>query len=290
MQWLDNFKINRKLKKEQTKNTKRTARREALKDNRVKKKGTIALCLGGGGARGFAHIGALQAFADEGIDFDMVVGTSVGALVGALYACGVSPKEMMLKGHALSMKDIKKGLLFQPDDSMKIGKIVTEIIGERNIEDLPKKFCAVAVDLVEGKEVLLDRGSVAFAVSASATVPIVFKPLIDGERHLVDGGLLNNIPADVCRMFGADKVVTVDVNPTRGSGTSETGLIPVMKATFDIMGANASYQGLINSDIIIAPDLSAFKSTAKTGFEEMYALGYDEAKKKSKEIIELIYK
>ena len=111
-----------------------------------------------------------------------------------------------------------------------------------------------------------------------------------GNKHLVDGGLLNNIPADVCRMVGADNVVTVDVNPTRGGGTSEMGLISVLKATFDIMGANSSVHGLINSDIIVAPDLSAFKSTDKDGYEEMYRLGYEAAKEKCDEILRLIYK
>lgn len=290
MKWWDNYTLNRKLKREQSLSKKTEKRKGALLRGEVKRRGKIALCLGGGGARGFAHIGALQAFMEDGIDFDMVVGTSVGALVGALYAAGVKPSEMLQKGEALEMKDVKKGFFFQPDDSMKIGKIVEDIIGDINIEDLKKPFCAVATDLVEGEQVLLDKGSVKLAVSASATVPLFFKPVIDGERHLVDGGLLNNIPADVCRMLGADFVITVDVNPTRGGGTAETGIIPVLKATFDIMGANASQQGLINSDIIVAPDLSAFKSTDKTGYEEMYRLGYAAAKRKSEEIIALIYK
>ena len=90
--------------------------------------------------------------------------------------------------------------------------------------------------------------------------------------------------------MGADFVITVDVNPTRGAGTKETGLISVLKASFDIMGANASVQGLINSDIIVAPDLSAFKATDKEGYDSMYRLGYEAAKRKCKEIIQLIYK
>ncbi len=283
MQWWSNFKENRARKKEEKKRDERIR-------GAAKRKGVVALCLGGGGARGFAHIGALKAFEEEGIDFDFVVGTSVGALIGALYAGGVSAADMMKKGAALEMKDIKKGFFFQPDDSMKIGKVVTDVIGDVDIKSLKKPFACVAVDLVTGKQIIMDSGKVGKAVSASATVPLFFKPLIDGERHLVDGGLLNNIPADVCRMMGAEYVVTVDVNPTRGGGTSETGLISVLKATFDIMGANSSYQGLINSDIIVAPDLSKFSSAAKNGYEEMYELGYREAKKYCQEIIETVYK
>lgn len=250
----------------------------------------VALCLGGGGARGFAHIGAVKAFEEAGIEFDLVVGCSVGSLIGALYAAGVTADEMLAHGSQLRMKDIRKGFIFSPDDSMKIGKVVTSLIGDVQFSDLKRKFCAVATDLVEGKQVILDSGSVATAVAASSTVPLFYKPLVVGEKHLVDGGLLNNIPADVCRMLGADYVVTVDVNPTRGAGTSELGLMSVLKATFDIMGANASVHGLINSDVIIAPDMSAFKATNIAGFEEMYRLGYETAKEHCPEIVALMRK
>lgn len=290
MQWLENYKHKQKQKREQAQLKRLEKKHNARLSGKAKKKCVTALCLGGGGARGFAHIGAIKAFEEFGIDFDMVVGTSVGALVGALYAGGIKADKMMDTGAMLSMKDIKKGFFFQPDDSTKIGKIVTDILGDVDIEQLNKPFACVATDLVQGRQIIFDSGKVGKAVSASATVPLFFKPIIDGELHLVDGGLLNNIPADVARMMGAEVVITVDVNPTRGSGTSETGLISVLKATFDIMGANSSYHGLINSDIIVAPDLSAYKSTAKDGFEEMYALGYEEAKRKCDEIVRLTYK
>ncbi len=290
MKWLDDLKVKRERKREEKKNLLEQKKLAARVAKKAKKKGVVALCLGGGGARGFAHIGAIKAFEEAGVDFDFVVGTSVGALIGSLYAAGVSSDEMMKTGAALEMKDVKKGLFFQPDDSMKIGKIVTDVIGDRDIKSLDKPFACVAVDLRTGKQVIIDSGKVGKAVAASATVPLFFKPLIDGELHLVDGGLLNNIPADVCRMMGADYVITVDVNPTRGGGTDETGIVAVLKATFNIMGANSSYHGLINSDVIVAPDLSEFKSTAKDGYEEMYKLGYAEAKKHIEEIIEIIYK
>jgi putative uncharacterized protein XOO4256 len=290
MKWWDNFKRNRQLKRKQTSDRRALKRTRMLKNGAVKRKGRAALCLGGGGARGFAHIGALQAFKEAGIDFDIVVGCSAGSIVGALYAAGVEPKDILAHGSTLKMKDIKKGFIWSPDDSMKIGKIVSDIIGDKDFKDLKKPFCAVATDLVEGKQVILDKGSVAVAVAASSTVPLFFKPLVVGDKHLVDGGLLNNIPADVCRMLGADYVVTVDVNPTRGGGTKELGLVSVLKASFDIMGANASVHGLINSDIIVAPDLSAFKATDKEGYEEMYRLGYEAAKAECSEIIGLIYK
>lgn len=240
----------------------------------------LGLCLGGGGARGFAHIGALRAFEEAGIDFDLCVGTSAGSIIGALYCAGIESDEMQKYGASLNMKEVHNGIILTPNDPMKIARIVTNLIGDAQTEHLKKKFAAVAVDLAEGRQVVLDRGKVGEAVAASSAVPLFFRPVAHGGTNLVDGGLLNNIPADVCRMLGADKVVTVDINPTRGGGTRETGLIDVIKATFSIMSANSSVTGLRLSDVVIAPDLSAFKATSKDGYEQMIELGYRAAKDK----------
>ncbi len=248
----------------------------------------VALCLGGGGARGFAHIGAIKAFEENGVDFGMCVGTSVGSILGALYCAGVKSDEMMRVGDALDMKEVHNGVIFAPNDPMKIGKIVTGVIGDAEIENLPKKFAAVAVDLKEGKQAILDKGKVSVVCSASCCVPLFFRPVVYENKHLVDGGLLNNIPSDVCRMLGADKVVSVDINPTRGSGTNELGLIEVLKATFSIMSSNSSIMGVKHSDILIAADTSKFKSTSKLGYEEMTQLGYKAALAQMDKIKELM--
>lgn len=244
----------------------------------------MGLCLSGGGARGFAHIGAIKAFEEAGIDFDLVVGVSAGSIVGALYAFGKTAEEMTEYGAKLDMKSVHNGVLPLPNDASKIGKIVTDFIGDENIESFRKKFACVAVDLVEARQIVINSGSVGEAVSASSCVPGLFKPVVSGERHLVDGGLLNNIPADVCKMLGAEKVITVDVNPTRGGGTSDTSLLSVVKATVSIMTSNSSIAGLKNSDVVIAPDLSGFSASSKEGWREMIELGYEEAKKHIEEI------
>lgn len=289
MEWLDNLRRRREERRasaaERAARKKETARRTGAAKKHVR----AALCLGGGGARGYAHIGAIRAFEEAGIDFDMVVGCSVGSVIGALYAAAVRSDVMMEYGRKLRVKDIRRGFILSPDDPAKIGKIVSDIVGDIDFSDLKKPFYAVATDLVEGAQVIMHSGSVAKAVSASSCVPLFFRPVVDGEKHLVDGGLLNNIPADVCRMMGADFVVTVDVNPTRGGGTKELGLTKVLKATFDIMGANSSVHGLINSDVIIAPDLSGFKATDNEGLEEMFRLGYEAAAARCPEILAGIY-
>lgn len=244
----------------------------------------VGLVLGGGGARGFVQVGALKAFREKSVDFDICVGTSVGSIVGALYCAGITPEEMAQAAEQLDIGDLHGKFLFKSDDPRKIGNVVYNLIGDAKIEDLPKKYAAVATDLKTGKQVILDRGSVANAVSASSAFPIIYSPLAIDGMNLSDGGLVNNIPADVCRMLGAKKTVTVDVHGTRGSGTEGTGIFDMLKAMFSIMSANASVVGLMQSDIIIAPDTSAFRSTRKDGYLDMMELGYKAAMEKMDEI------
>ena len=241
----------------------------------IKKTSSVGLVLGGGGARGFVQVGALKAFKEYNIDFDLCVGTSVGSIIGALYCAGVAPEDIIKISDTLDAIDFHGRILFKPDDPRKIGDVLRRVIGDVNIESLPKKYAAVATDLKTGKQVIISSGSVTDAVSASSAFPIAYAPLFKDGRNLCDGGLTNNIPADVCKMLGADKVVTVDVHTTRGSGTDGTGVFDVLKAMFSIMGANASVVGLMQSDVIIAPDTSAFKATSKAGYMDMIELGYN---------------
>ena len=290
MKLFENLKRNNALRREQKENERKLKHARSRATLSAKKNGKVALCLSGGGARGFAHVGAIQALMEENIHFDLVAGTSAGALVGSLYAGGIKPKEIMNYAQNLDLKDVKSGFILKPDSAENIAKLVSHFLGEKTFDQLDKPFYAVATDLVTARQVVLDSGNVATAVSASCAVPLAFKPVVMGEAHLVDGGLLNNIPADVCRMMGADYVITVDVNPGRGEGTNELGIVEVLKATFSIMGANASLTGLMNSDVVISADTSGYSSMKKTGFREMYELGYKSAKSKCEEIINLIYK
>ena len=276
---------------EQKRREKRMARFYAGK---LKKSGVTALCLGGGGTRGFAHIGAIKAFEENGIDFDIIVGTSAGSIIGCLYAYGISAQRMLEYGAALNEKDIHNGNFLVPNDAGKIGRIVSDFIGDATIEQVKaargKKFACVAVDLVTTKQIVLSSGRAATAVSASSCVPLLYKPVVLGELHLVDGGVLNNIPSDVCRLLGADKVVTIDVNPTRSSGTDKTNFISVFKAVFAMMGANSSINGIIDSDVLVSTDTSEFSSGKKEGFAEMYRRGYLSAKEKIPDIVDIMYK
>lgn len=247
----------------------------------------VGLVLGGGGARGFVQVGALKAFKELGFDFDICVGTSVGSIVGALYCAGIEVDEITAAAEKLEMTDLHGRILLKPDDPRKIGRMLYSLIGNAKIEDLYKRYAAVATDLKTGKQVILDSGSVLDAVSASSAYPIVYAPLCKDGRNLVDGGLVNNIPADVCKMLGAKKTVTVDAHGTRGSGTDGTGIFDMLKAVFSIMSANASVVGLMQSDVVIAPDTSAFGAASKLGFREMIELGYRATMEKGGEIAAL---
>ena len=248
----------------------------------------VGLALGGGGARGFVEIGALKAFYERGIKFDVCVGTSVGSIVGALYAAGIEPDEIIGVAEKLEMSDLHGKLLIKPDDPKKIGAIVYKMIGDAKIEDLPIKYAAVATDLKTGKQIVMDKGSVIDAVSASSAYPIVYSPLVKDGMNLMDGGLVNNLPVDVCTMLGADKTVAVDVaNKMRGSGSDGAGIIDMIKAVFSIMSNNASVMGRAKANVLISPDTTPYSAANKSGFRDMMELGYAAAKEKCDEIIKL---
>jgi NTE family protein len=182
----------------------------------------IGLALGGGGARGLAHIGVLKVLEREGLPIACVAGTSMGGLLGALYTKGMNSRE--IESEALQFTRIRRlarlidiRIRLGGSGLLKGGRIylfMTEKLGEAlTFADLRLPFAVVTVDLVSGREVILTKGSVAAAVRATISVPAIFEPVeFDGYR-LVDGGILNNVPVDVAANLGADRVIAVDVLP-----------------------------------------------------------------------------
>lgn len=257
----------------------------------IRKDAIFGLALGGGGARGFAHLGVLKALEENGITFDYVSGTSVGSLVGALYCDGKTTDEMIEFATNLSTKDIKKNLLFFiPDKSESIETLVKKYVSAENIEDLKKPLCVVAVDLITGKEVDLTKGDLAKSIAGSCAVPSIFAPVELDGMHLCDGGLNNTLPSDVLRNIGCDYVITVDVNPTRGYGTTSTKLFDVLACSIRIMMKSNALKGEMNSDIVIAPNLKKYSAASFNGSKEMIELGYNACMDKMEEIKKLYYK
>ncbi len=178
--------------------------------------GKLGLALGSGSARGWAHIGVIRALIEAGIRIDYVAGTSIGAVVGAIYASGniEALEEIVLQldwKQIASFLDVvfpKSGLI----DGNRISEFIRTHVGAKNIEDLSLPFCAVSTDLITGNEVVIRDGDIIEAVRASISVPGIFTPVRKSDMILVDGGLVNPVPVSVVREMGADLVIAVDLN------------------------------------------------------------------------------
>ena len=217
--------------------------KEMKKHTKSTKKIKVGIAFGGGGTRGFAHLGALKAFEEENIHFDEVAGTSVGSVVGALYAYGFTADEMIEIGKSLKPKSIRDKFVL--NDTTGIQELVKQSIGDIPIEELKLPYTAVAVDIKSGKEVHFTKGSVCKAVASSCAVPLIFKPVEYKGYRLFDGGLTNTIPADVLRNDGCDVVVSIDVNPTRGVGTESLKVMSMLNAGLGILMRSNAIKGKV---------------------------------------------
>lgn len=222
----------------------------------------IGLALGGGAARGFAHIGVIKALEAQGIVPDIVVGTSAGAVVGALYASGMSGFD--LQKLALDMKENMVADWTIPDRGVLKGEALEEFINQkvkgRSLDRLTKPFGAVATDLMSGEMVLFRLGNTGKAVRASSTVPGVFQPVEISGREYVDGGLTSLVPAQSARAMGADFVIAVDISSVARRGKL-SGTLDVLLQTFAVMGQAISRHELKAADVVIRPATAAVSST-----------------------------
>ncbi|MGN0960823.1 MAG: patatin-like phospholipase family protein [Christensenellales bacterium] len=262
---------------------------EILVAPKLKKFKKVGLALGGGGARGFALIGVLRAFEEEGITFDYIAGTSIGSVVGAMLSYGITSEQMEKIATNMRVKDVRKSKIpLVPSSTEALEKIITDTVGNINIEDLKIPFCAVAVDMLSGNEVDITSGNLAKALAGSCAVPTVFSAVEFEDKLLFDGGLQNTIPADVLRKLGCDAVISVDINSTRGHGAKSTKYLDLLVASIDIMMKSNAIKGYLNSDLIIKPDLKRFRASKTDGMEEMIEEGYKATKDMMPQIKELL--
>lgn len=252
----------------------------------------IGLALGSGGAKGMAHVGALKAFSEYGIEFDIVTGTSIGSIVGAAYADGMNWQEIYQKVSEVDLSSVrKKGILAQltMTDSERVTDVVASVFGaEKKIEDLKKPFAALSVNLKTGEEVVLTKGNLAKSVTASSAIAPVFSPVVMDEMHLIDGAYLNPIPADVARALGADVVISIDLSSKNAATTESLRLFDVLIASVKIAMRNARYKGYHNSNVVIHPDLNGYKATKFDRLDEMFEVGYQETISRMPEILEVL--
>ena len=248
----------------------------------------VALVLSGGSSLGFAHIGVLKVLERNKIPIDIVVGTSMGALIGAAYCVGIKVDEMYkfaTKFKTLDFFDVNfnKTGLFSGKGVM---RAINKILPDDNIESLQKTFACVSCDLLTEKEVVFKTGNVRDAVRASLSIPGIFVPWYTEDKVLVDGGVLNNLPEDVAVEMGADVIISVDV-------LSKYRLKTKPKTMFDtlIFSMNAQIKEVqrlksYHSDILIQPDtsgLSQMRYGQKT-VDKAIDVGMKETKKHIEEI------
>lgn len=238
----------------------------------------IGLALGGGAARGFAHIGVIQVLEEHGIRPDLVVGTSAGSLVAALYASG---KNATALGHLAEGMDETaftdwsfpgRGLL----RGEALARYVREHTGGRLIEQMTLPLGIVATDLDSGQAILFQMGDPGTAVRASSAVPAVFLPVRIGTREYVDGGLVSPVPVRFARQMGAELVIAVDISAApEGAPTGDP--MRMLLQTFAIMGRSINNFELREADVVLRPRLNGVSSADFTARKRSIQAGRDAA-------------
>ena len=217
----------------------------------------IGLALGGGAARGFAHIGVLQVLDEAGVRPALVAGTSAGSLVATLFASGKSGAELARLAEAMDEASIAdwsfpgRGLL----RGEALARFVREHTGGRRIEQMALPLGIVATDLDNGQPILFQVGDPGVAVRASSAVPAVFQPVRIGSREYVDGGLVSPVPVRFARQMGAEFVIAVDISE-QPDGAATGDMMRILLQTFSIMGRSISQFELQAADIVIRPRLA----------------------------------
>ena len=229
----------------------------------VKRAPRVGLALGGGAARGFAHVGVIQILEEAGIRPDMVVGTSAGSLVAAIYASGRSGAQ--LQQIALEMEEATltdwtlpffgRGVL----RGEALARYVNQQVRGLTIEAMPLPLGVVATDLHSGEGILFRGGDVGLAVRASSAVPSVFQPVRIGAHEYVDGGLVAPVPVGFARQMGAELVIAVDISSEPLGNTSD-GALQVLLQTFAIMGKSLNSYALRGADVVVRPALANVRS------------------------------
>jgi NTE family protein len=281
---------------------------------------TIGVALEGGGALGLAHVGVLDWFEEHHIPVDYIAGTSMGGLVGGLYAIGRSPRELaaiiaqqkwdIIIGGQTPYEDLsyrrkedardfptfiqlglKKGLSLPAglnaghQISLLIDRETLPYAAVKSFDDLPIPYRCVATDLVSGKEVVFKDGSLSRAMRASMSIPGVFKPVRDGDRVLVDGGIVANLPTDVVRQMGADIVIAVhlDISPVKADDIQS--IFSVLGRSVDVVVRENELRGLAAADLVVKVDLHDFSSMDYQESKNIIAKGFAAAQDKARVLL-----
>ncbi len=240
----------------------------------------IGLALSGGAARGIAHVGVLKYLEERNLKPSCVAGTSAGSIVGSLYCSGTTVDQLVKIASTMSWKDLinisfpKKGII----DSTRLLKIIKEHIGEITFNDLDIPLVINAVDLLSGEEIVIEKGPVAEAVQASCAIPGIFTPVKRDKHLLVDGGLLENVPAAHLKCRNVDHVIAVNVSAQWPLKKEPVNIFEILIQSYDIVRRHRDMPAYEHTDTIIEPDLGdiAFHDTSNPGV--LIDRGYDAAR------------
>ena len=230
---------------------------EPKKPEPVKKEPKIALVLGGGSAKGFAHVGVIRVLEQEKIPIHMIVGTSVGSLIGAIYASDPDSFHLEWAAFKIDKGDILDFSIINskmgPVQGAKLESFVDQTAKVKKVEDTKIPFYAVATDLNTGQTVILEKGPLGKAVRASSAIPGIFVPVNFGNRLLIDGGVTDNVACDIARAKGADIVIAVNLQ-RKVTDYDITSAIDVIAQSVSIMTHESSKSKLHLADVVIEPD------------------------------------
>ena len=260
------------------------------------KKPKLALVLGAGGAKGLAHIGALKAFEEAGIKFDIITGCSMGAIIGGCYAMGIKTKKMEKKALELSNNDVldmrfPNAFGFVKGD--KAEKLIREFMGAdgRDIlfSDCKIPFACVATDIEKAELVVLKSGNLVSSIRASFSIPGVFRPVEIAGKKLLDGGMLSRVPVDLARKMGADIVIAIDcIGETKPVSTEGYKYFDTITRIFSIMDYQISKKEIKRADFLINLDQPSVSVIKIKNIEEGIRIGYEAVKSNILQIRDVI--
>ena len=254
-----------------------------------KPKRKVGIAFGGGGARGFAHIGVIKALYENDIHFDHIAGVSAGSIAAGAYAVEMPFEEMKEAAIKLDKKDfLTSKIFFIPSDPKGIEMMLNKILGNRdNFTKCKTPLSILAVDIVSGREHVFTTGTISRAASASSAIPGVFSPVIEQDMYLMDGGLMNNVPASVLRDAGCDAIVGVHVGDFSSPVAKSPSLIDVIPAAIKILVRSTSQTGVEKSDLVIVPNMGPQKFGSLENTGAIIQAGYDAAMSRMDEIKKL---
>ena len=235
--------------------------------NTAKPKAVVALALGGGASKGFAHIGIIKVLKENNIPVKVVTGTSAGSIVGSLYASGMSPDRLELEAEILGKTDLVDLTLSSSGfiKGEKLQNYINYKVGNRSIQQFPIKFAAVATDFESGKAVAFNRGNVGQAVRASASIPNVFQPTLIGGRRYVDGGLSQPVPVSAAKKQGANFIIAVDISARPVKNVNKS-FFSYLDQTFNVMSIPLLQHELGQANVVIKPKVLEMGSIG--GFDQ----------------------